>query len=75
MTLSPHEPANSAESHPARRCACHAFQSLRWETPNRRMYSCEDCGIWWEELIPAPVDGYTVATEPVEEEPANTNVG
>lgn len=75
MTLSQPEPLINTENDPARRCACRAVQALRWETPKRRMYSCEDCGIWWEELIPMPTDDNTIAAGPVEEEPANTNVG
>ena len=32
-----------------RRCSCDAVQELRWETPQRRMYSCAECGVWSEE--------------------------
>jgi hypothetical protein len=58
-----------------RRCACPARQKLRWESPRRRMYSCDECDIWWEELKSVLDDLTAVSNEPGNEEPANTNVG
>ncbi|MEO6394142.1 MAG: hypothetical protein ABIP75_19975 [Pyrinomonadaceae bacterium] len=48
-----------------RRCPCPDVPEMRWESPKRRMYSCPECGMWWE--VPKQVPEEETMTEPPQE--------